>query len=250
MNKLYSFITVLLVLALVTACGPSLAKRKEEAKVHYDLGVVLLNERNLSEALKELTQAIETYPDEPSYHNALGLAYFARGMNPEAVRSLKKAVSIDPDFSEAHLNLSAVYITEQKWDLVISESKAALSNIFYRTPEMAYLNMGWAYYSTARYDEALESYKKAAELRPGYSQAYYNTGLVYDRTGRYKDAVSAYAMAVKTSPAYLDAYFALGMAQVKVKDKAAAEKSFKKVIELAPDSERARSAREYIRLIK
>jgi tetratricopeptide (TPR) repeat protein len=241
------FIAVVMVLA---GCGPSLEQKKEESGIHYRMGVVYLNDGNFTEALKELTVAIEAYPDEPSYHNALGLAYFAKGMNKEAREHMRDAIKLDPKLSEAHVNLAAIYLVEENWDGAISESRLALENIFYRTPELAHFNMGQAYFNKGEYKEALASFSKAVELNPRYALAYYNMGLTLDRMNSPRDSIRAYENAVKASPGYLDAYYGLGLAHIKVKDNSSAMKAFRKVIEIAPESEQARSAKEYMDLLR
>lgn len=242
----------LLVLAAfaLASCGPSLAKRKEESGIHYKMGVVHLNDKNITDALKELTAAVEIYDKDPSYHNALGLAYFARGMNVDAMKHLKTAVDLDPKFSEAHVNLAAVYSVERRWDDVIAESQEAVKNIFYKTPELAYFNMGWAYYNKADYKIAVESFKKAVQFNPDYAQAHYNLGLTLDKLGDVKGSVESYEKAIKFQANYPDAYYAIGLAYVKLKDKSAAMKAFQKVIELSGQGDLASAAKDYINLIK
>lgn len=248
-GKLIRTIFAVSILAGLTACGPTLAQKKDEAAIHYRLGVVHLNERKLADALKELTQAVEIYPDDPSYYDALGLAYLAKGMNKEALAYMDKALAIDRDYSEAHVNKSAVYIVEQRWPEAIESSRAALKNIFYRTPEFAWFNMGWSYYNMGDYQKAVESYSKAVGANPSYARAWYSMGLAYEKLGKTKEAVQSYEKAVTAVPGYIDAWFNMGMALVKAKDKPAAIKAFEKVIEIAPSSEKAQSAKEYIGLI-
>lgn len=246
------FWSVFLVAAVLGAssCGPTLKQRKEEAAIHYRIGAVHLNDKNYTEALKELTQAVEKYPDDANYHNALGLAYFYRKMNREAIASMQKAVELNPRFSEAHIALSAVYLEEGRWDPAINEAREALSNIFYSTPEYAYFNIGRAYFNKGDYAGAIESYKKALGANPDYAVAYYNLGMAFDKTNNVKDAVSAYETAVRIFPDYIDAYFALGLDYIKLKNKAGAEQAFGQVIMIAPASEKAQSARQYIDLLK
>lgn len=249
-NRFHRIFLLSLIILGCISCGANLEQRKQDASIHYRLGVIYLNERNYVEALKELTQSIDIYPGDPASHNALGLAYFARGMNNDAIKEIKKSISLDPKFSEAHVNLSAVYIVERRWDDVISESKAALGNIFYKTPETAYVNMGWASYNKGDYMDALESFKKAVEMNPEYPVAYYDAGLTYEKMNNMQDAVGAYQMAIKKAPDYVDAYYSLGLALIKQRENAGAMKAFEKVMELAPDSDRANSAKDYIKILK
>ncbi len=231
-------------------CGPSLEKIKEGSSIHYKMGVVHLNDGKFTDALEELTIAVDMYKKEPSYYNALGLAYFARGMNRDAMTNMEKAIKLDKDFSEAHVNLAAVYLVERDWDMAISESKEALTNIFYRTPELAHFNIGLAYHKKGEFAVALGNFEKAVEFNPSYSLAYYNMAMTLESMNRFRASIVAYKKAISLSPRYLDAHFGLGTVLVKSKEKARALKVFKRVIELAPDSSQARSARDYIELIR
>jgi tetratricopeptide (TPR) repeat protein len=235
---------------LLTGCGASIEKIKKESAIHYRMGTVYLNDGQFTDALEELTIAVEMYRKEPSYYNALGLAYFAKGMNLDAKSNMREAIRLNPDFSEAHVNLAAVHLVERDWDMAISESKKALKNIFYRTPELAYFNIGLGYHHRGEYEMALESFEKAVEHNPGYSLAHYNIGMTLEKMNRLKASIGAYQKAIKVSPGYIGAYFSLGQVFVKSKEKGRALKAFKKVIEIAPESEQARSAREYIDLIR
>lgn len=250
MDKFFRNLFLFLALFAFVACGPTMAKRKDESQIHYKMGIVHFNEKNYTESLKELTTAIAKYPEEASYHNAIGLVYFQKGMNTEAIASMKKAIALDPKSSEAHVNLSAIYIVERRWDDVIFESREALKNIFYRTPEYAYFNMGWAHYNKSNYREAVESYRKAVDLNPNYALAYYNMGIALEKMNSTKESVAAYERAIKASPAFIDAHYNLGVALVKQKDKAGALRAFEKVLEISPEGEKAQSARDYINLIK
>ncbi len=237
-------------LALVSACGAGLEQRKVESKTHFDLGVVYLNDRNSIMALEELTKAIEKYPKEAKYHNALGLAYFAREMNEQAKVHMKEAIALDPDFSEAQLNLGRIYLEERNWKAGIEASEEALKNIFYKTPEYAHFNIAQANYEMGKYDKAAEGFSRAVRLNPRYVPALYNLGQTYEKLSRVDDAVKAYERAVSISPGFVDAYFKLGMALVKSKDKVRAIAVFNRVIKLSPGSSDAKSAAEYIELLK
>ncbi|MBI5874356.1 MAG: tetratricopeptide repeat protein [Deltaproteobacteria bacterium] len=239
-----------LLLAVFTGCAASNASRKEDAAIHYRVGIVHLNEGNIPEALKELTAAVETYHDDASFHNALGLAYFAKGMNDDAIKHLKEAAKINQKFSDAHTNLSAVYLEKKEWDTAISEAKLALADVFYTTPEFAWFNMGRAYYEKADYIKAEESYKKAIESNPRYLIAYNNLGLAYMKMNKDKEAADILGLAIKNMPNYADAQYNLGLVLIKLKNKKGALNAFQEVVKLVPDSEMAKSAKGYIDLLK
>ncbi len=250
MKRISVYVLLFVILIASASCGPALEKRKEDSAIHYRMGVIHLNDRNYADALKELTEAVKIYPDDPSYHNALGLAYFARGMNADAIREMKTAVELDPKFSEAHVNLSAVYINEREFDKSIASSREALKNIFYRSPETAYHNVGWAYFYKDDFAASIDAFKKAVETRPNYAIGWYGLGNALEKSGNVKAAIDAYEKAVRAAPDYLDAYYSLGLLHLKSKNNASALKAFETVRELAPDGEKGISASDYIKLLK
>lgn len=245
-----AFIVFCLLFAVFYGCAVSNTSRKEDADIHYRVGIVHLNEGNIPEALKELTTAVEIYRNDAAFHNALGLAYFAKGMNEDAIKHLKEAVKINPKFSDAHTNLSAVYLEKKEWDVAVEEAKFALADIFYTTPEFAWFNMGRAYYEKADYIKAEESYKKTIESNPRYLVAYNNLGLTYMKMNKDKEAADVLGLAIKNMPNYADAQYNLGLALIKLKDKKGALNAFQEVIKLVPDSDMARSSKGYIELLK
>ncbi|MBI5971317.1 MAG: tetratricopeptide repeat protein [Deltaproteobacteria bacterium] len=249
-NRLLRLLFFFPLALLIVSCGPSLKQKKEEASIHFKMGVVHFNDRNYSDSLKELTEAIEIYPEDPSYHNALGLAYFARGLNQDAIKHILAAIGLDVNYSEAHVNLSAVYLVEKDWDKAIAQAKEALKNVFYKTPHFAHYNLAAGYFNKGEYAKAVESYGNAVKIHPNYAAAHYEMGLAYERTNNTKAAVEAYEKAVRSAPAYIEAHYGLGVALSKMKNNAAAMKSFEKVIALAPDSDMAKSAKDYIELYR
>ena len=66
-----------------------------------------------------------------------------------------------------------------------------------------------------RAQEAIEAYRRAADLDPSYFEAYYNLGLVETETGNIPMALVAYESALAVRPESLDARynFALGLKQ-------------------------------------
>jgi tetratricopeptide (TPR) repeat protein len=68
--------------------------------------------------------------------------------------------------------------------------------------------------------------------------------------GKIEEAIKSYKKAIGLFPGFLDANYNLGLALARQKDTEGALKAFERVVELAPESDKARSAREYMDLIK
>lgn len=249
--KIHSKAVLLILVLLVASCAHTDdRKQMEAATIHYRLGEVYFKEGNFHAALKEFVQSVEMDPLYAKSQHYLGLTYFARRLYDNARVHLREAVRLDPDFPEARMNLGALYLETRDWDMAIPEFEAIIKNIFYSTPELAYNNLGWAYFGKGEYTRALEYFEKAVELSPGFSMAYNNMGKVLVKLDRNRDAMQAYRTAIRLSPRFADAYYNLGLALVKAKDHEGAVESFNKVIEVAPDSDKARMAKDYLELLK
>ncbi len=238
------------VLITFVSCAPTLKEKKDNAAIRYKMGAVHFSEGNYTAALKDLIEAVELNPEEPTYQHLLGLTYFSKRMYNEAVVHYKEAVRLDPEYADAHVNLGVAYLRLERWDDAIVHFNKALENVFYRTPEMALYNLGSAYYGKGDYIRAVEYFKEAVRVDPEYAFAYNNLGLAYDKLNMTDKAVASYRKAISHEPLFVAAYYNLGVALLKKKDGTGALKAFEKVVELAPQSNKARSAREYIELLR
>ncbi len=252
-SRTFGPLLILLLLVLIFSGCAHVNKEdkiKEKAGVHYRLGNEYYKAGKLADALKEYTRAVEIYPAEPSYHLMLGFAYSSRGLDKRAEGEMKEAIRLNPRFSEAHIGLAFIYKKKGDWDGVIEECNLALENIYYKTPEAAYLNMGIAYYEKGDYSSSVEKLRKAIALKPGLATAYFNMGLALERQKKNNEAIAAYQKAVGLHANYVDAYYRLGLLLVKARDREGAARAFGKVVELAPDSAGARSAKDYLELLR
>ena len=243
----------LLILALsfvLTGCGTNKVQLREEAKIHYDLGSVYFREGKTVPALKELMQAVEKDPGNAAYRNLLGLTYDSKKLFTKAEEEYLAAIKLDPKLSGAHINLGVVYLRQNRWDEAIKEFDSGLSNVLYATPEIAYTNMGWAYYSKGDYETAIRAFKRAIESNPRYVSAYYNQGLAYLNVNKNRKAVKAFTKAIEIFPDFINAHYYLGLAYLKIEDEENARRSFQKVIDLPSEGDLRRSAMENLEQLK
>ena len=65
--------------------------------------------RNLQQAMKLITKAVELYPDNGYYADSLGWVYFKIGETKKAVNWLEHAIQLAPDDAVIHEHLGDVY---------------------------------------------------------------------------------------------------------------------------------------------
>ncbi|MBI3435362.1 MAG: tetratricopeptide repeat protein [Proteobacteria bacterium] len=99
--------------------------------VFYFRGICHERAKHWKEAELDLKKALELFPDQPHVLNYLGYSWVDQGINLEdGMRMIKRAVEQRPDDG---------YIVD---------------------------SLGWAYYRTGSYDEAVKHLERAVELRP------------------------------------------------------------------------------------
>lgn len=111
----------------------------------------------------------------------------------------------------------------------------------------AYHNLALVHYGQGRVEQARELFEAALLRRPGFAQALTGLGVALYRLGRHAEAREALLRAISSDPAYALAQFNLGVIYARgVKDAGSAEKSFRRFLELAPDSALAKPTRLWL----
>jgi len=64
-------------------------------------------------------------------------------------------------------------------------------------------------YNLRRPEEAIQAYRRALQLRPGYAEAHYYIGQIYADLGKKDEAQKAYHAALKANPDFQPAILAL-----------------------------------------
>jgi tetratricopeptide (TPR) repeat protein len=101
------------------------------------------------------------------------------------------------------------------------------------------------------YDDAIESYKSASNLKPMDSSVYYYSGIAYRDKERFQEAANSFDRAVQLNGRYYQAHYELGMIYYRsIKDKQKAISNFEKVLSLKPDHPDADKIRNIISMLK
>lgn len=234
----------------IAACGPTLEERKKRAETQYEIGVAELNSGNLPAAFEALTSAKSIYENDPRFYNGLGLIYLQQRQYDEAVREFTQALQIDGNFTEARNNLGTTYAQMQKWDEAIVQFRETVNDPFYRTPELAYYNLGVALMEKGELIEAVKELHTAVQLRPGFSRALDKYGVALFRLNRIQEAMKQFQKAIELDPAYIEPYLNLGLGYMKHGKKDEAIKMFRFVIENSTDESLVNSARRYLEILE
>ena len=123
------------------------------------------NKDNLAE--QDFKNALKINPQSSMATSALGFVYYKFKRYDEALRHFKKAIEIDPNNAGAYNNLSYTLaeIGINVGDAVIAGRKAVALN----PDSPAYRDsLGWAYYASQDYGNAVNELQKAFDLLPNH----------------------------------------------------------------------------------
>jgi tetratricopeptide (TPR) repeat protein len=101
----------------------------------------------------------------------LGWTYSFMGKLESAIEECHKAIAIDPDFGNPYNDIGAYLLQQAKLDEAIPWLKKARKAKRYENPEFAYCNLGRVYELKGLWPLALEEYKQALRIQPGYEPA-------------------------------------------------------------------------------
>lgn len=248
MKHLLTITIILLTVLLLAGCSGK--KRKEDASVHLTLGISYLTEGNASKALSELMNAEGNDPRNPEIQAALGQAYMMKQAFDLAEKHFQRAYAMEPKNPRYAHNLGALYLSLKRFPDARQYFTKAANNLLFQQPEVAWAGIGYSYFNEGSYLDAVTAYEKAVTTNPRYAPGYVYLGEVYYTMGKISLAISEFRKALDIYPGYADALQRLGIAYHRQQDVPKAIMTFEKVIEVAPDSEFARQAGDYLKILR
>jgi Tfp pilus assembly protein PilF len=244
-SLIFPVICLLLAACVTTTSGPP----RQEARAHYLLGASALGENNPTTALQEFLAAEKAAPRDAEIQDGLAQAYWQKRAYELAEEHYQKAIDLSDGAPQYYNSLGALYLTMERYDDAIPAFRKAAENLLFATPEVSWTGIGLAYFQKHDYAAAERYYRKARELNPRYAQALFRLGELYYSQDRPVEAVEALSRAVELNPRLVEGHYWLGLAAIKTRDNNRARRAFQETIKLAPDSEQARLARNYLQIL-
>ena len=148
---------------------------------HADLGDVLFERGQASEAIAQYESALAADPSLAGVHNNLGYALAGQGKIDEAIVQYNLALDAEPGLGSAHNNLALALAGQGKYDEAVRHFEAALR----AQPDRAstHYSLGVVLLGRGRDDDAIAHFRRALELDPGLSAARARLGLALRRGG-------------------------------------------------------------------
>jgi protein O-GlcNAc transferase len=210
---------------LQTAIALHNAERFSEAEVLYRrilesepanadslhlLGLLAYQHRQFTGAVSMISEAISIAPNQPSFHEHLGMAFQGLRRYDEALAAFKRGVDLAPGNADIYNNLGNLYHEMGQMAEMLACREKALSlfpnNYLFRH------NYASALEQFARFEEAEAWYTSALEAKPDFADGYNGLGELYRKAGHLDQAIVQYQRTLALKPDHIHALNNLSLA--------------------------------------
>ena len=227
-----------------------LAKRYTESSEAYQLywkGRYLWNKRRPEEvraAIRNFEQAIELDPQYALAYAGLADCYVLGNLlqmspkeaMPIALEKTRRALQIDPELAEAHTSLAKIKLSYE-WDWAGAESEFKRAIELKPGYSTAHQWFGVYLSEMGRHDESIAHRKRALELDPLSLSTSTGLARAYFWARRYDEAIAHLQKALQQDSKYADTHWSFGLAYERKKMYAEAISAYQRAISLSKTSE-------------
>lgn len=214
---------------------PTRSARAFEAYVKGRGAALVGTQAGNEAAVDLLAKAVEQDPSFVAAQYALGVAHLALGNRWKAAAQFRASTQLDPAFPEPYKALGDLFLAAPRrlFDQAVEAYQKALElRPFYAD---AHVGLGDGRAAKGDVDGAIASYQKALVFNPGNPKVHMSLGKIYyGEKGLYYEAVGAYKKAIDLDPQFLEARMGLGEVY---EDKGLyqdAIREYRKVVEIDP----------------
>jgi len=175
-----------------------LSKAPEDARAHFQLGVISLERGAREQAEAQLREAVQLDGALAEGWAQLALLAGDRGEGDEAAKCLEKALRLRPDEARYWNNLSAVHLAAGR----AMEAAVAARQSIALQPRRAtpLVNLGRALGAQGDEPGALQALRQAVALEPANADAFHWLGVSLARNGQWTESLRTWEMAARAQP--------------------------------------------------
>lgn len=198
-------------------------------------------ENDLARAEKVLREAIDGGANYADIHYMLGQIYHRWGKLRQAVEHFETSVTINPAYTEALLSLSITLSDLGRYEEArsayqrASRTVAALGapaegNLFRGRLANLHAELGELYRALGQHEQAIEEYRKAIRVAPGFPDLRLRLATAYREAGRLREGLSEIERVIADRPDLIAAHLQHGILLYASGDKEMARRAWEKAI--------------------
>jgi putative PEP-CTERM system TPR-repeat lipoprotein len=152
-------------------------------------------------ALERVRREMKANPERLDLMAEVSRIYTIMGKPTEAIDNARQIIRKQPNAVVGYVTLAAVYQSQKDIDKAIDALKSAPKTQDVSLPMM----LGNLYALKKNFTSALEQYRRAEGLRPGYVPAIYQKAMLLHMMGKKKEAIAEYKRVVHLFPKHIPA---------------------------------------------
>lgn len=152
-------------------------------------------------AFNHYQQAIRLNPNDARPYHAQARLFLLSGQIDEAITSAQKAAQCSPVFIQEYHKLGTVLYQKH----YVEEALRVFQNAIIIAPEypqndLIYFNLGALYQNRNQFQDAIQAYQKAQDLKTDIIEVYQNLGVLYLQNQNWNKAITVLTEATKRQP--------------------------------------------------
>ncbi|MEG3858737.1 tetratricopeptide repeat-containing S1 family peptidase [Microcoleus sp. herbarium12] len=208
--------SALLINTSPTATAPLKLNNPQDAKTYYVRGLTRFDKGDLSGAVADFNQAIQTQSDYSEAYFYRALAYFDLRQMPKSIADYSRAIALNASYVDAYYNRGLVLSALGDKPGAIADYTQVIR--LDRNFAAAYNNRGLALSDLGDQKGAIDDFNQALQINPGRANTYFNRGLALFRINNDRSALADYTQAIQLNPSYAKAFANRGITLVRMGD--------------------------------
>jgi protein O-mannosyl-transferase len=176
----------------------TLARNPECWMAHTNLGLVLLQEGKIDDAIAHYRLALQMQPDSWDAEYNLGTALVGKGQADEAIPHCERAVGMRPTDPDAQVALGNALLQKGRIDDAIAHYQKALT--LHPDHFLARYSLGHALLEKGELDAAIQVCRSALLLRASDADCHTTLAIALEEKGNPAEAIQHYQKALELSP--------------------------------------------------
>src|SRR6266487_3555913 len=176
----------------------TLVRNPECWMAHTNLGLVLLQEGKIDDAIAQYRSALQMQPDSWDAEYNLGTALVGKGQTEEAIPHCERAVRMRPTDPDARVSLGNALLQKGRIDDAIAHYQKAITV----QPDhfLARYSLGHALLEKGDLDGAIQVCRSALLLRDSDADCHTTLAIALEEKGNPAEAIQHYQKALELSP--------------------------------------------------
>jgi tetratricopeptide (TPR) repeat protein len=195
-----------------------------------NLGNVLLERGEVTEAIERYKKALEIKPDYADAHFDLAVAFNEAGQLQAAVEQFQRGLEFDPQNAKARHLLGVAHARLGEIGKAIDEFRRSLA--LSPGQSMVHFDLGTALIIQGRLDEAVDHFRRAIAIQPDFAKAHDRLGRVLAAQDRLSEAIQEFTEAVRFAPEFAQAHEDLGRALAQQGNKEEAARHYQEALRI------------------